>query len=56
VTKKYRVEITASAEADVADIWEYIAQDNPRAAMDFVIRIELAQYVWLSRRGINEAL
>ena len=40
MTKKYRVEITASAEADVADIWEYIAQDNPRAAMDFVIRIE----------------
>jgi len=40
VTKKYSVDITAAAEADVAGIWEYIAQDKPEAATAFVLRIE----------------
>ena len=38
--KKYQVEITATAEADVAEIWAYIAQDNARAATSFISRIE----------------
>ncbi len=38
--KKFRVEITATAESDVAGIWEYIAQDKPDAATAFVIRLE----------------
>jgi len=38
--KKYTVDITAAAEADVAEIWEYIAQDNPDAATAFVLRLE----------------
>ena len=38
--KKYKVDITAAAEADVAEIWEYIAQDNPDAATAFVLRLE----------------
>ncbi len=37
---KFRVEITATAEADVAEIWEYIAQDDPDAASAFVLRME----------------
>lgn len=38
--RTYRVEITATAEADVADIWEYIAQDSPEAASAFILRLE----------------
>ena len=38
--KKYNVDITASAEADVAEIGEYLAQDNPDAATAFVLRLE----------------
>lgn len=38
--KKFRVEITATAELDVAGIWEHIAQDKPDAAADFVRRLE----------------
>ena len=40
MSKKYSVDITASAESDVAEIWEYIAQDKPEAATAFVLRIE----------------
>jgi len=40
VTKKFRVDITATAESDVAGIWEYIAQDKPEAATAFVLRLE----------------
>lgn len=29
-----------TAEADVAEIWEYIAQDNPVAATDFILLLE----------------
>ena len=38
--KKYRVDITATAEADTAAIWDYIAQDNPDAATAFILRLE----------------
>jgi len=40
VTEKYRVEITATAEADVAEIWEYIAQDHPETATCFIHHLE----------------
>jgi plasmid stabilization system protein ParE len=40
VAKTFRVEITATAEADVAEIWGYIAQDNPETATDFILRLE----------------
>jgi plasmid stabilization system protein ParE len=40
VTKKYSVDITATAESDVAKIWEYIAQDKPEAANAVVLHIE----------------
>lgn len=40
MAKTFRVEITAIAEADVAEIWEYIVQDNPEAATDFILRLE----------------
>ena len=36
----YRVEITATAEADVAGIWDYIAQDSPAAASAFILRLD----------------
>lgn len=38
--KKYRVDITASAEADISDIWDYTARDNPDAATTFILRLE----------------
>jgi toxin ParE1/3/4 len=38
--KKYNVDITAAAEADVNEIWEFIAQDDPDAATAFVLRLE----------------
>jgi plasmid stabilization system protein ParE len=40
VPKKFRVEITEAAEADIAEIWEYITQDKPDAATAFVLRLE----------------
>ncbi|MHB8881560.1 MAG: type II toxin-antitoxin system RelE/ParE family toxin [Thermodesulfovibrionales bacterium] len=40
MTKKFSVDITAAAESDVADIWEYIGQDKPEAASAFVLRLE----------------
>lgn len=38
--KKFRVDITPTAEADAAEIWEYIAQDKTEAATAFVLRLE----------------
>jgi len=40
VRKKYRVDITASAETDIAEIWDYITQDNPDSAAAFIKRLE----------------
>ena len=36
----FRVEITPAAEADIVDIWEYIAQDSPGNAATFVLSLE----------------
>ncbi len=38
--KKFRVDLTASAEADTSEIWDYIAQDDPEAATAFILRLE----------------
>jgi len=40
VPKKFKVEITRIAEADVAEICEYVAQDKPEMATAFVLRLE----------------
>jgi len=40
VPRKFKVEITQTAEKDVAEIWEYIAQDIPDAATAFIMRLE----------------
>jgi toxin ParE1/3/4 len=40
VPKKYAVDITASAEADIGAIWDYIARDNPDAATSCILRLE----------------
>jgi plasmid stabilization system protein ParE len=40
VLRKFRVDITEAAETDVAEIWGYIAQDNPDAGSAFVLRLE----------------
>ena len=37
---KISVEITPSAEADIAEIWDYIAQDSPADADAFVLALE----------------
>ena len=38
--RKFRVDITKAAEADVTEIWEYIAQDKPDAKTALVLRLE----------------
>lgn len=40
MAKKFSVDITETAESDVAAIWEHIAQDKPEAATAFVLRLE----------------
>jgi toxin ParE1/3/4 len=40
VSGKYRVEITRSAETDVAEIWTYIGADSIENATRFVIQLE----------------
>lgn len=37
---KFSVEITACAETDIAEIWDYIAQDNRANAKAFVLALE----------------
>jgi len=46
VPKKYKVDITASAEADITAIWDYIAQDNPASATAFILRLEEQIGAW----------
>ena len=36
----FRVAINTSAEADIADLWDYIAQDDPLAATAFIAALE----------------
>jgi toxin ParE1/3/4 len=38
--KNYKVKITASAQSDFRAIWDYISQDNPSNAAEFVSEIE----------------
>jgi toxin ParE1/3/4 len=38
--QKFRVEITATAQSDIAEIFHYIASDNQSAAVSFVLEIE----------------
>lgn len=40
VPKRFSVEITASAEGDISEIWEYIARDKPDAATEFILQLE----------------
>jgi toxin ParE1/3/4 len=40
VPAKFIVEITPSAEADIAEIWDYVAQDSPANAKAFVLALE----------------
>ena len=37
---RFRVEITPSAEADLAEIWDYIVQDSPANAKTFILALE----------------
>ena len=37
---KFKVEITETAEADIASIWEYISQDNIEEATNFIMHLE----------------
>lgn len=36
----FKVEITPTAEHDLEEIWEYIAQDDPKNASTFVLQLE----------------
>lgn len=36
---KFRVDITPAAEADIAEIWDYIAQDDSDTATAFILRL-----------------
>ena len=37
---RFSVEITPYAEADIAEIWDYIAQDSPANAEAFILALE----------------
>ena len=37
---RFLVEITPCAEADIAEIWDYIAQDSPAKAESFILALE----------------
>lgn len=37
---KYRVEITVAAQRDIAELWEFIAQDKPLDAERFIEALE----------------
>ena len=40
MSARIRVEITRSAEADIAESWDYIAQDSPANAEAFLLVLE----------------
>jgi len=40
VPAKFSVDITPSAETDIAEIWDYIAQDSPANADALVLALE----------------
>ena len=37
---KYNVKITSTAQKDIENIWDYISQDNPMNAIEFIDEIE----------------
>lgn len=41
---QFKVEISASAERDLEEIWDYIAQDNPGSAASFILQLEKQIY------------
>ena len=38
--QKFRVEITATAQSDIEEIFQHIATDNQTTAVNFVLEIE----------------
>jgi toxin ParE1/3/4 len=38
--KKYNVQLTSTAQKDLDSIWDYISQDNPLNAIEFIDNIE----------------
>jgi len=40
ISKKYNVQVTASAEADIESVFDYIARNNPKTAIKWVEKIE----------------
>jgi toxin ParE1/3/4 len=40
LAKKYKVKILVTAQKDLANIWDYISQDNPMNAIEFIHEIE----------------
>jgi plasmid stabilization system protein ParE len=42
VPKRYSVQITATAQTDIEQIWDYIARDNPAQATHHLVRLERA--------------
>jgi toxin ParE1/3/4 len=42
--KKYKIKITASAQSDIRVIWDYISQNNPANAAEFISEIEKRIY------------
>ena len=50
-----RLLITPLAEADLAEIWAYIAEDSPKAATEFVEQVEAKLEPLLEFPGIGSA-
>jgi plasmid stabilization system protein ParE len=44
VSAPFKVEISASAERDLEEIWDYIAQDNAGNATSFILQLEKQIY------------
>jgi len=40
VKKKYKIQITKSAQNDIEEIWQYITLDNVKTASKFIAKIE----------------
>jgi plasmid stabilization system protein ParE len=41
VPATFKVEITPTAERDIEEIWDYIAQDGPENATAFILALEI---------------
>jgi toxin ParE1/3/4 len=42
--KKYKIKMTASAQSDIRILWDYISQNNPENAVEFISEIEKRIY------------